>query len=119
MEIQGTVVSILPLQTGQGKSGQWQKSEFIIETPGQFPKKVCLSLWGEENINKYDLETGMKITAHINIESREYQSRWYTEVRAWKIETSGERRAAPKDEEPKTFGKEDLPPPISSDSLPF
>jgi hypothetical protein len=44
---------------------------------------------------EYDLETGMKITAHINLESREYQSRWYTEVRCWKIESDGQRRQAP------------------------
>lgn len=95
MEIQGTVVSILPLQTGQGKNGTWQKSEFILETPGQYPKKVAMSIWGEEHINKYDLEVGMKITAHINIESREYNNRWFTEVRAWKIATDGAPRSAP------------------------
>lgn len=96
MEIQGTVKQILPFQTGQGKNGVWKKQEFILETPGQYPKSVCMSLWGEENINKYDLETGMKITAHINLESREYNGRWYTEVRVWKIEHNGtNQRSAP------------------------
>jgi hypothetical protein len=48
MEITGTVVSLLPMQQGQGKNGTWKKQEFILETPGQYPKKVCLSLWGEK-----------------------------------------------------------------------
>lgn len=100
MEIQGKVIQLLPLQTGQGKNGQWQKQEFILETPGNYPKKVCMSIWGEENINKYDLETGLNITAHINLESREYNNRWYTEVRVWKVETSGERRSSPPAETP-------------------
>ena len=88
MEITGTVVSLLPLQTGQGKNGVWKKQEFILETPGQFPKKVCLSLWGEK-VDENRLNVGEKITASINIESREYNGRWYTDVRAWKIAKSG------------------------------
>lgn len=84
MEITGTVVSLLPLQTGQGKNGVWKKQEFILETPGQYPKKVCLSLWGEK-IDEVKISTGDKITAFINIESREYNGRWYTDVRAWKV----------------------------------
>jgi hypothetical protein len=88
MEITGTVVSLLPLQTGQGKNGVWKKQEFIMETPGQFPKKVCLSLWGEK-VDENRLNVGEKITASINIESREYNGRWYTDVRAWKIAKGG------------------------------
>lgn len=84
MEITGTVLSLLPLQTGAGKNGTWKKQEFILETPGQYPKKVCLSLWGEK-VDETRLNVGEKITASINIESREYNGRWYTDVRAWKI----------------------------------
>ena len=84
MEITGTVVSLLPMQSGQGKNGTWKKQEFIIETPGQYPKKVCLSLWGEK-VDEIRIAVGEKITASINIESREYNGRWYTDVRAWKI----------------------------------
>jgi hypothetical protein len=88
MEITGTVISLLPLQSGQGKNGTWKKQEFILETPGQFPKKVCLSLWGEK-VDETRINVGEKITASINIESREYNGRWYTDVRAWKIAKGG------------------------------
>jgi hypothetical protein len=88
MEITGTVVSLLPMQQGQGKNGTWKKQEFILETPGQYPKKVCLSLWGEK-VDETRLTPGEKITASINIESREYNGRWYTDVRAWKIAKGG------------------------------
>jgi len=116
MEIQGTVIQVLPLVTGQGKNGTWHKQEFILETPGQYPKKVCLSLWGQELINKYDLETGLKITAHINIESREYNGRWFTEVRVWKIEAPAQKRSAPKDDEPQTSADGTF---VGEDKLPF
>jgi hypothetical protein len=91
MEIKGKIIQLLPMQTGQGKNGVWKKQEFILETPGEYPKKVCLSLWGAEKIDEYDLAVGMTVTAHINLESREYNSRWYTEARVWKIEGSSSR----------------------------
>lgn len=68
-----------------------------METPGQFPKKVCLSLWGEK-VDENRLNVGERITASINIESREYNGRWYTDVRAWKIAKgggSGQQQDAP------------------------
>jgi hypothetical protein len=114
MEISGTVVAFLPLQTGQGKNGPWKKQEFILETPGQYPKKVCMSLWGDK-VDENKLAEGDKITASINIESREYNGRWYTDVRAWKITkdgSSGREMAPPPDE---SF----MPDSNSSDDLPF
>ena|ERR1041385_2270308 len=117
MEISGTVVNLLPMQTGQGKNGTWKKQEFILETPGQFPKKVCISLWGEK-VDENKLSSGDKITASINIESREYNGRWYTDVRAWKIQkgagsSSDREMTAPPAED--TF----VPDSNSSDDLPF
>jgi len=114
MEITGTVVSLLPMQSGQGKNGTWKKQEFIIETPGQYPKKVCLSLWGVK-VDETRLSVGEKITASINIESREYNGRWYTDVRAWKIAKGnggGQNEAPPIDSSfapDASSGSDDLP----------
>jgi hypothetical protein len=114
MEITGTVVSLLPMQSGQGKNGTWKKQEFIIETPGQYPKKVCLSLWGEK-VDETRISVGEKITASINIESREYNGRWYTDVRAWKIAKGnggGQNEAPPIDSSfvpDASSGSDDLP----------
>ena len=86
MDIKGKVVSILPLQTGQGRNGTWSKRDFILETPGQFPKKVCITVMGEKVLQKADgMKEGMEVTAHINLESREYNGRYYTSVNAWSI----------------------------------
>jgi hypothetical protein len=85
MELEGTVSQMLPLQQGEGKNGTWRKQEFILETGGQYPKKVCMNLWGEK-IDEYQLKVGDKIKAAIQLESREYNGRWYTDVRAWKVE---------------------------------
>jgi len=92
MNVSGKVIQLLPIVTGQGKKGQWSKQEFIIETKDQYPRKICISLWGEEAINKYDLEIGLELTAHINIESREYNGRWYTEIRTHKLEWDSQQK---------------------------
>lgn len=92
MKLTGKITQVLPIQEGQGKKGPWSKQEFILELPGQYPKKVCLALWGEDKINNYDLQVGLEITAHIEIESREHNGRWYTEVKTWKIEWTAEAR---------------------------
>src|SRR5882724_8183137 len=106
MEISGTVANLLPMQTGQGKNGTWKKQEFILETPGQFPKKVCISLWGEK-VDENKLSSGDKITASINIESREYNGRWYTDVRAWKIQKESGGKSG-----------SDVPPPLEENFVP-
>ncbi len=114
--------------TGNGKKGMWHKQDFVIEQPGTYPKPVCLSLWGEELINKYDLKTGLTVTAHINLESREYNGRWYTEVRAWKLtwEPQTERKwepagSTPVDPDAGYYRPEEPKPSVDSgtDDLPF
>lgn len=86
LDITGRLIKILPQQSGSGSKGNWMKQEFVIETNEQYPKKICCSLWGDkvENLKKYQLGDEMKV--HFNLESREYNERWYTDVRAWKIE---------------------------------
>jgi hypothetical protein len=84
MEVKGKVIQLLAPQTGQGKKGTWRKQEFILETQSQYPKKVCLSIWGDK-IDQFWVQTGDTVIASVELESREYNSRWYTEARAWKI----------------------------------
>lgn len=113
MEISGKVIGLLPMQTGQGKNGTWKKQEFILETPGQYPKKVCVSLWGDK-VDEFRVNAGDSLTASINLESREYNGRWYTEVRAWKIskQAGGNASTPPVGDEPfvaDASGSDDLP----------
>jgi hypothetical protein len=118
MEIAGTVVSLLPLQTGQGKNGVWKKQEFILETPGQYPKKVCLSLWGEK-VDEIKLTVGEKITASLNLESREYNGRWYTEARAWKVAKQTAGSGSSRESAPPPTDDSFVPDNNASDDLPF
>ncbi|MFA8450073.1 MAG: DUF3127 domain-containing protein [Bacteroidales bacterium] len=86
LEITGRVDQILQEVTGEGRNGTWKKQEFVLETEEQYPKKVCIEAWGDKTDIVKSLSSGEKITASINVESREFNGRWYTNVRAWRIE---------------------------------
>jgi len=86
MEIKGTLIKKLAIQTGEGKKGTWQKQEFIIETIGEYPKKVCFNLFGKKVELIKNLEIGASINVHFNINSREFNDKWYTQAEAWKVD---------------------------------
>ncbi len=114
MEIKGKVIQLLPLQSGMGKKGPWKKQEFILETQAQYPKKVCMSVWGDK-VDQYGLSVGDLVNVAVDLESREYNGRWYTDSRAWKVDKIGAAGAdiPPSEEEPFYSGSgsasEDLP----------
>ena len=85
MELTATLVQLLPLQKGVGKNGEWKKQDIIVQTEGQYPKKVCISIWGDK-INERVLQVGSQLNISFDVESREFNGRWYTDVKAWKVE---------------------------------
>ncbi len=86
LELEGKVFKINPEQTGQGKNGEWVKQDFVIETEDQYPKKICITGWGDKAGDIKKLRIGDKVKIGINIESREFNEKWYTDVKAWRIE---------------------------------
>lgn len=117
MQLTAKLIQLLPIQTGSGKNGEWKKQDIIVETDGQYPKKVCVSIWGDK-INESQLVIGNELKIDFDVESREYNSRWYTDVKAWKIESASSSNA-----ESKTpiMGGEGPQEPIAKieDDLPF
>lgn len=110
MQLTAKLIQVLPIQTGTGKNGQWKKQDIIVETEGQYPKKICISIWGDK-IDEKQLQTGNNFKIDFDVESREFNGRWYTDVKAWKIELAG--AAAPTGPADSYFdevqGNEDLP----------
>jgi hypothetical protein len=94
LEVEGKVVQILEEQSGQGRNGTWVKQEVIIETDDQYPKKICLACWGDKAAVAKALTPGERIKAGINIESREFNGRWYTDIKAWRIDKQGAASSA-------------------------
>ncbi len=116
LEIKGKLIKKLPEQTGEGKFGKWIKQDFVIETQDQYPKKICFSAWGDKTdiLNKFT--EGSILLVSFNPESREYNERWYTDLRAWKIVNAQEN--TPEDIPPPPFTEDDIPPPEEED-IPF
>lgn len=85
MEIKGTVIQLLAVQSGIGKKGPWKKLGFIIETDGQYPKKICLSCWGDK-VDQFQIRVGDVGTFSLDPESREHNGKWFTEIRVWKLD---------------------------------
>ena len=88
MQLTAKLSQLLPIPAGTGKNGDWKKQDIIVETDGQFPKKVCISIWGDK-INEGQLQIGNLLQIDFDIESREYNNKWYTDIKAWKIELAG------------------------------
>ncbi len=118
MEISGIIHQVLPEQTGEGRNGPWRKQEIIVETPGQYPRKVCIQLWGDK-IDEFAPKEGETVKAFVNVESKEYNGRWFTNVKAWKLEKEeGSQPPPPSSDELPPFD-EPLPPADENDDLPF
>lgn len=111
LQITGEVTRILPEESGTGRNGPWRKQGFILKTPGDYPREVCVIQWGE-NIDKFAVRAGETLTAYIDVQSREYNGRWYTDVKAWKVERPDgaappRAEAPPLDEPPPGFDEDD------------
>ncbi|MDO4708192.1 MAG: DUF3127 domain-containing protein [Porphyromonadaceae bacterium] len=96
MEIQGKIIQILPLQSGVGKASgkEWKKQDYILETIDSFPKKICFNLWGDA-IDRAQLQVGEEVTVQVDVESREFNGRWYTDVKGWRVDRGFVSLAAP------------------------
>ena len=88
MQLSAKLIQLLPLQSGAGKNGQWKKQDIIVETDGQYPKKICISIWGDK-IDEKQLQPGNMLKLDFDIESREFNGKWYTDAKAWKVEVAG------------------------------
>ncbi len=89
MDFTVRIKEILPPVSGENEKGSWQKQIALVETLERIPRIVAVSFWGErmETLAMHQPSELVKIS--INLESRLYNDRWYTEVKAWKIERVG------------------------------
>ena len=83
MEVIGKIIHVLPLQSRTSQAGnQWKKQEYVLETEDAYPKKVCFDFFGDR-VDQFPLAIGDRVRLNFDIESREYQGRWYTSIRGW------------------------------------
>ena len=120
LELIGKIINKLPVQTGISQRGNWSKQEFILETQDSFPKKICMNVWGGDKVEelaRFNIGENLKVS--VNIESREFNNRWYTDVRAWKIEGMDAQAASQDSASSSASDVSDFPAETGEDDLPF
>lgn len=88
MDIVGKIIQVLPAQEGvSARTGNpWKIQSYVLETQEQYPRKVCFEVFGEDRIKNNPCNVGDVVTVSFDIESREVNGRWYTSIRAWRIQ---------------------------------
>lgn len=87
MDLTGKVIAILPANSGvSARTGNpWMSQEYVIEVPGQYPRKMLFRLFGEDRIKQHNIQAGEEITVQFDIDAHEYNGRWFNEIRAYNI----------------------------------
>lgn len=120
LDITGKIIQIMPATSGTSKAGKdWTKQEFVIETQEQYPRKVMMSVMGDKVSELKKFAVGNEIKASLNIESREYNGRWYTDVRAWKLEGNTSGGSSSQDDPFHPDNEPSFTADSSTDDLPF
>ena len=86
MEVVGKIIQVLPVQEGVGRNGNpWKVQPYVLETLDQYPRKVHFEVFGEDRIRMNPCAIDQLVTVSFDIESREFNGRWYTSIRAYRI----------------------------------
>ena len=89
MELSGKVFKVMPVESGEGKNGVWKKQQVVLEKEdAKYPKKIAITFFGDL-VNSSLFVEGKDLSVEFDVESREYQGKWYTDVKAWRINTKG------------------------------
>lgn len=100
MEITGKIIQVLPEQSGVSKTSgkDWKLQAYVLETQEQYPKKVHFEIFGDDRIKSNQCNIDDMVTVSFDIESREFNGRWYTSIRAWRVVNAALTQDAPKEE---------------------
>lgn len=96
MEIQGKIIAVLEKRSGtSARTGNtWAVQEYVVETHDQYPRKCMFNVFGEDKINSFAIQIGDEVTVSFDIDAREYNNRWYNDVRAWNVTKGAAVQAA-------------------------
>ena len=97
MEITGKIIAVLEARGGVSpRTGSpWKTQEYVLETINeQFPRRICFNVFGEEKIAAMNIQKDEEMTVYFDINAREYQGRWFNDIRAWKVDRNINAAAA-------------------------
>lgn len=96
MELTGTIIAIMPVRSGvSARTGNpWMTQEYVIEVPGQYPRKCVFSIFGEDRIKQFNLRSGeQNVTVQFDIDAKEFNGRYYNDIRCYNVLRAGQQAA--------------------------
>lgn len=91
MEFTGKIIMAGQVKSGvsQKSGNSWMTQDYVIEeTVGNYPKRMCFSVFGEDRIKRMGISVGQELTVSFDIDAKEFNGKWYNELRAWKVEST-------------------------------
>jgi hypothetical protein len=87
MELTGRIIAVLEAKSGtSSKTGNpWMMQGYVIEVPGQYPRRCAFTVFGEDKIKQLNIQNGEDLTIQFDIDAREYNGRWYNDFRAYNV----------------------------------
>ena len=87
MELTGKIIAVMEARGGvSARTGNsWKTQEYVLEVPGQYPKRCLFNVFGEDRINQFNIQNGDELTIQFDIDAREYNGRWFNDIRAYNV----------------------------------
>ena len=87
MDLTGKIIAVLEPRGGvSNRTGNsWKSQDFVIEVPGQYPKKCVFTVFGEDRLNQFNIQMGEELTVSFDIDAHEYNGRWFNDIRAYSV----------------------------------
>ena len=87
MDLTGKIIAVLPANSGvSSRTGNsWMSQDYVIEVPGQYPRKCMFRIFGEDRIKQFNIQNGEDVTVSFDIDAHEYNGRWFNEIRAYNV----------------------------------
>jgi len=87
MELTGKIIAVLPAQSGvSARTGNnWMSQDYVIEVPGQYPRKCLFRIFGEDRIKQFNIQQGEDLTVQFDIDAHEFNGRWFNDIRAYNV----------------------------------
>lgn len=87
MDLTGKIIAVLPASSGvsQRTGNSWMSQDYVIEVPGQYPKKCVFRVFGEDRIKQFNIQMGEDVTVSFDIDAHEFNGRWFNDVRAFNV----------------------------------
>jgi hypothetical protein len=125
-EVNCKLMEVQSEQSGEGKNGRWVKQTFIGETMDQYPKKIAFTAFSEQIISQLKATSiGSTVKVNFRVESREYNGKWYSDIRAFGLTSMSAPTSQPMSSQGDSFGEQVLNNTMEgltqtgSDDLPF